>query len=1077
MADNFDNPYSANLIGLWDFRQGYTEDDSGLGDGIAQDGTGSGGANYAGGWMLGNGSSSQFNVAGDNDDPFDLTTGTVITSFKSNTFPGSGDQTVVSRGLSSEDDADGENFVIRTTEDGTVQLTHADDGNLVEFATDPGFFATGDVVTVSYGWSPGGVTLVVENTTQGTSYTTGDDIVGMTMDVAADGEDSFVIGADGDGGNSFSGGIDYVAVLDDNVVVPSGGGLDGIVEGTAGDDLIDTSYLGDPEGDRIDNDDAINPADGEDDDLVNAGTGDDTVLAGEGDDTVHGGGGADSLSGGIGDDVLAGDTDVPGVGGGGTREVFQWDLAPDPDGGDPVDPSDDLSAGFSQDTGSVTVDFSVSSSSGDTATEFSDVPQFVGNINTGGITADPQSGLNSEVSSDGSTADYRLDFSDPVGDVSFRVSDIDADSQVRITAFDADGNPIVVNLAGGPGLTMEDTDAIAGYDTASTREDDTFTSDDNPDTSMLVTIPGPVSSIVITHTQDGSINSSVVVSDVFFDALGTPVTSIPGDDTIDGGEGDDVLYGNDGDDSLIGGDGDDTIEGGDGADTIEGGDGSDSVEGGDGDDVIDTSSDDPIPLPDRGFDGYTGTTPNIPVVPADADPLDDRDTVDGGAGNDVILTGDDNDLITGGAGSDTIDGGIDDDTIDGGTEDDLITGGEGSDSLIGGDGSDTIYGGLDPAFPDGLNITDDGSDGRPVDPDPTNGMDTIEGGAGDDVIYGQDDDDLISGGTGNDMIDAGIDDDTVTGGEGDDTILGGQGDDELDGGAGLDNIDLGAGDGADFALGGTGSDTISGISQNDTVYGGEDADDSDVDVLDLRGVAEEQNPGGSLEVEYDSTNPENGTVTFLDAGGAVTGTAEFYEIENVIVPCFTPGTLIATPEGERRVEDLGVGDRIITRDNGIQAIRWLGKRTLATAELKAAEHLQPILIREGALGNGLPERDMMVSPNHRVLVANDKTALYFEDREVLVAAKHLTGLAGVDAVETSSVTYIHFMFDQHEVVLSDGAWSESFQPGDQTLRGLDNAQRNEVYEIFPALKSEEGREAYSSARRSLKRHEARLLVH
>ncbi|OIQ43424.1 MAG: type I secretion protein [Roseobacter sp. MedPE-SWde] len=990
MADNFDNPYSANLIGLWDFRDGYTEDDSGLGDGIAQDGTGSGGANFAGGWMLGNGSTSQFSVAGDNDDPFDLTEGTLITSFKANTFPGAGDQTVVSRGLSSEDDADGENFVVRVTEDGVVQLTHADDGNLVAFETAPGFFAAGDVVTVSYGWSPGGVTLVVENTTQGSSYTTGDDIVGMTMDVAADGEDSFVIGADGDGGNSFSGGIDYVAVLDDNVVDVNGGGLDGIVEGTAGDDLIDTSYLGDPEGDRIDNDDAINPADGEDDDLVNAGAGADTVLAGEGDDTVHGGGGADSLSGGIGDDVLSGDTDAPGVGGGGTREVFQWDLAPDPDGGDPVDPADDLSGGFSQDTGSVTVDFSVTSS-GDTASEFSDVPQFVGNINTGGITADPESGLNADVSSDGSSADYQLDFSDPVGDVSFRVSDIDADSQVMITAFDAAGNPVVVNLAGGPGLTMEDTDAIAGYDTASAREDDTFTSDDNPDTSMLVTIPGPVSSIVITHTQDGTINSSVIVSDVFFDALGTPVTSVPGDDTIDGGEGNDIIDGGDGEDSLIGGDGDDTIEGGDG--------------------------------------------------------------------------------------SDTIDGGIDDDTIDGGTEDDVITGGEGSDSLMGGEGADTIYGGLDPIFPDGLNITDDGSDGRPVDPDPTNGTDTIDGGAGDDVIYGQDDDDLLSGGTGNDMIDAGIDDDTVTGGEGDDTLLGGQGDDELDGGAGLDQIDLGAGDGTDFALGGTGSDTITGISQGDTVYGGEDADDSDIDVLDLRGVAEEQNPGGSLEVEYDSTNPENGTVTFLDSTGAVTGTADFFEIENVIVPCFTPGTLIATPDGERRVEDLALGDRIITRDNGIQAVRWIGKRDLASSDLRAAQHLQPILIQEGALGNGLPERDMMVSPNHRVLVASDKTALYFEDREVLVAAKHLTGLVGVDAVETSSVTYIHFMFDQHEVVLSDGAWTESFQPGDQTLCGLDNAQRNEVYEIFPELKTEEGREAYSSARRSLKRHEARLLVH
>ena len=1077
MADNFDNPYSANLIGLWDFRQGYTNDDTGLGDGIAQDGSSSGGANFAGGWMLGNGTGSQFTVAGDNDDPFDLTTGTVITSFKANNYPGIGDQTVVSRGLSSEDEADGENFVIRVTEEGAVQLTHADDGTVVAFETPPGFFEAGEIVTVSYGWTPGGVTLVVENTAQGTTYTTGDDIVGMTMDVAADGEDSFVIGADGDGGNSFSGGIDYVAVLDENVVEINSGGLDGIVEGSAGDDVIDTAYLGDPEGDRIDNDDAINPADGEDDDLVNAGTGDDTVLAGEGDDTVHGGGGADSLVGGIGNDALYGDTDVPGVGGGGTREVFQWDLAPDPDGGDPVDPSDDLSGGFSQDTGSVTVDFSVSSSTGDTATQFSDVPQFVGNINTGGISADAQSGLNADVSSDGSSADYQLDFSDPVGDVSFRVSDIDADSQVRITAFDAAGNPIVVNLAGGPALLMEDTDGTAGSDTASAREDDTFTSDDNPDTSVLVTIPGPVSSIVITHTQDGTINSSVVVSDVFFDALGTPVVSTPGDDTIDGGEGHDVIHGNDGDDSLVGGEGDDTILGGDDNDTIDGGDGADSVEGGEGDDTIDTSSDDAVPLPDRGFDGYTGTTPNIPVVPADVDPLNDRDTVDGGAGDDFILTGDDNDLITGGAGSDTIDGGIDDDTIDGGTEADVITGGEGSDSLIGGAGADTIYGGLDPAFPDALNITDDGSDGRPVDPDPTNGMDTIEGGAGDDVIYGQDDDDLISGGTGNDMIDAGIDDDTVTGGTGNDTILGGQGDDELSGGAGLDQIDLGQGDGTDFALGGTGSDTITGLSQNDTVYGGEDADDSDIDVLDLRGLGEAQNPGGSLEVEYDSTNPENGTVTFLDAAGDVTGTAEFFEIENVILPCFTPGTLIATPEGERRVEDLAVGDRIITRDNGIQSIRWLGKRSLSTRELQAAKHLQPVLIREGALGNGLPERDMMVSPNHRVLVANDKTALYFEDREVLVAAKHLTGLVGVDAVETSSVTYIHFMFDQHEVVLSDGAWTESFQPGDQTLRGLDNAQRNEVYEIFPDLKSEDGRAAYSSARRSLKRHEARLLVH
>jgi hypothetical protein len=74
------------------------------------------------------------------------------------------------------------------------------------------------------------------------------------------------------------------------------------------------------------------------------------------------------------------------------------------------------------------------------------------------------------------------------------------------------------------------------------------------------------------------------------------------------------------------------------------------------------------------------------------------------------------------------------------------------------------------------------------------------------------------------------------------------------------------------------------------------------------------------------------------------------------------------------------------------------------------------------------------------------------------------------------VTYIHFMFAQHEVVLSDGAWTESFQPGDLSLKGVGNAQRNEILELFPELKTQEGLKAYSAARRSLKKHEARLLM-
>ncbi len=94
----------------------------------------------------------------------------------------------------------------------------------------------------------------------------------------------------------------------------------------------------------------------------------------------------------------------------------------------------------------------------------------------------------------------------------------------------------------------------------------------------------------------------------------------------------------------------------------------------------------------------------------------------------------------------------------------------------------------------------------------------------------------------------------------------------------------------------------------------------------------------------------------------------------------------------------------------------------------------------------------------------------------LGAPQFLTDLEGVDVVDVSSTTYFHIMFDQHEVVLSDGTWTESFQPGDQTLAGISDASRDEILELFPELSTREGVDGYTSARRSLKKHEATLVV-
>ena len=207
----------------------------------------------------------------------------------------------------------------------------------------------------------------------------------------------------------------------------------------------------------------------------------------------------------------------------------------------------------------------------------------------------------------------------------------------------------------------------------------------------------------------------------------------------------------------------------------------------------------------------------------------------------------------------------------------------------------------------------------------------------------------------------------------------------------------------------------------------------------------------------------------------LTSTSDNAEKEN-IVPCFTPGTSIATPRGEMLVEDLQLGDKIITRDNGIQEIRWIGAKRMEGRTLQANPHLQPVLIQRGALGHGLPERDMLVSPNHRMLVNTDRVALYFDENEVLVSAKHLVNPSeGVQNINSMGTTYIHFMFQNHEVVLSNGAWSESFHPSDFSLKGIGNAQRTEIFELFPELQGKKGREAHASARLTLKRREARML--
>jgi hypothetical protein len=239
-----------------------------------------------------------------------------------------------------------------------------------------------------------------------------------------------------------------------------------------------------------------------------------------------------------------------------------------------------------------------------------------------------------------------------------------------------------------------------------------------------------------------------------------------------------------------------------------------------------------------------------------------------------------------------------------------------------------------------------------------------------------------------------------------------------------------------------------------------------IDRLDVSGQ-------GPVRILYNPSNHANGTVQFLNADRSVAGTLSFSNIETVVA-CFTPGTRIATRKGQVMVEALRVGDRVMTRDHGYQVIRWLGARRLGAAELQANPSLQPILIRKGALGPACPAYDTLVSPQHKMLIKTSSLQYLFGEEEVLVPAKLLLGLPGVETQCRSSVTYLHILFERHEVVMANGAWSESLFLGEQAVAGFETAQQRELLAIFPTLRRDLAK--LVAARPSLKAFEARVLV-
>lgn len=222
-------------------------------------------------------------------------------------------------------------------------------------------------------------------------------------------------------------------------------------------------------------------------------------------------------------------------------------------------------------------------------------------------------------------------------------------------------------------------------------------------------------------------------------------------------------------------------------------------------------------------------------------------------------------------------------------------------------------------------------------------------------------------------------------------------------------------------------------------------------------------PDGILSMVSDGTD-ENFNFTYSVSNGTNTDTG--YVIVDS-VPCFVAGTLILTPEGEVPVETLRSGDLVMTHDDGAQPLRWIGQR-----EVAAQGSFAPIRISANTFGI---HRELLLSPLHRVMIRDSLAELLFGEDEVLVAAKDLVNDVSVRPVEGGTVTYVHILFDRHQVVFAEGLTTESFLPGPQTTKSFEQDIVDEICALFPEIDPETGCGYSPAARRTLRGFEAQVL--
>ena len=259
---------------------------------------------------------------------------------------------------------------------------------------------------------------------------------------------------------------------------------------------------------------------------------------------------------------------------------------------------------------------------------------------------------------------------------------------------------------------------------------------------------------------------------------------------------------------------------------------------------------------------------------------------------------------------------------------------------------------------------------------------------------------------------------------------------------------------------GASTQTIAGkdvylFDNNTPLWDGLDGGDAIALVDDLGNVVQFVSFGGPTVT---ASNGDAAGLTSTDIGSAGMGQslqsdddgASYYTQSSQnpgSIPCYSAGTLIDTPDGPREVQSLQIGDLVETLDHGAMPICWLRRRDQKLPG--AGTTAGVVLIRAGTFAAGSPARDLLVSPQHRILLGGCGQLDDVFPGQCFAAAKALTGLPGVRMMRgVRRITWVHFAFDSHEVVCAEGCYSESLLLGPMVLNGLTGMSRRAAARHF-----------------------------